>query len=1452
MNANMKERAREIRVLTTKLANEGWDRLRGVRLAHVVSQVIDECKRIDWTEATGRALTLFEALGEFVREAPQGERLTHALSVASGLADILEIGRHAALVNRDILPAHPEQWRFVLVAGLSEISMDLDDALISLGFNVARARTVEEVVAAYRAERTILLASAIWLAEQGAGLALVLGTAAGAALASPLLVALSDSDDFRVQIKARKLGARLLLETPLDVSHLLAEMAGLAWTPRVPYRVLLVDDDTSVLEAHAGMLRAAGFNVLAMDDPVAARDFLNEFAPEACVLDVEMPACRGTDLSALLRRDKRFAHLPVIYLSAFADIQHQLDARNAGGEDYLVKPVDPRLLITAVMARARQFRMFEATYRQRRQAWQQLEHLRAAIDAHSIVSVATVDGTIIDANSKFCEISGYNREQVMGRNHRILKSGHHPPSFFVEMWQSISEGRIWQGEIKNRKKDGSDYWVQSTVVPILDEDGLPRQYISIRTEITEQKRILADRERHTRLLDLLREALQYFIGDQDLSTTSGLLLDGMLLLTNSAFGFIGEVLHNEEGAPYLKSHAISDIAWDESSRRMLEQARNTGMEFRQLNSLFGAVLRSGEAVIANDPAHDPRQGGLPEGHPRLDAFLGVPIHHGSKLIGMIGLANRPGGYDSATVDFLQAFTTTYAAILQAVKMRHYQKTAIEDLQRVRETAAQATDAQSEFLATWAHELHVPVNAILGHAQILQLHGTLDAETQQQVDEIAQGGKQLARLLHELKTRIDQRVETKRDTPLKPLESLPNAPKRLQQSHSSDLSRRRILVAEDNPANQAVLRMQLGVLGFEAEIAADGAAAMNKWQAEKYDLILADRNMPIMDGLELARAIRATERESGAHIPIIAITAVQHPEELAFCLQAGMDDTLPKPIELDDLRRMLERWLPQGSPVLPSQSAERQPEPTPRKTGATLDLDYLIHIVGNADLKSVRELVDLFTATARADLPACHQYIIEQKNRAIARVMHKLKSSARMVGALRFAGLSEMLESAAQSAQMEDAAMLLADLERALDDVEAAASRIAASSMPTLAEAGTIRLDGTLPRQVLVVDDDPVARRQIGMLLNGLGVVDVLSVEDADTALAQLARGDHMDLLISDLSMPGMDGVEFLRCLAENGYQGDLILSSGVEAQLLQSAAEFALGRGMSLRGTLQKPVTREALLSLLIHPFEKPAQRAATNGHNGLSPQDVLEGIRRNEFDVHFQPKVDAATLKAVGVEALARWQRHGKPVSPDLFITVAEQHGLIEQLSELLITKALIGGAQLQEAGFPLMVAVNVSANWLSDVRLPDFIMASVQATGFRAENLILEITETGVMADVTTALDVMSRLRLKGFKLSIDDFGTGYSSLEQLQRFPFGELKLDRSFVQGAAEKPAARAILASTLELAIKLKLSTVAEGVETQAELDLVRGLGCHLVQGWLIAKAMPLDTLIEWLRAKEVA
>jgi PAS domain S-box-containing protein len=1434
------ELAREIDELSAKLAADGWDRLRGVRLIQAVNAAMTEARRIEWREGVGRAEAMVQVLSAFVQESPAPDRLSVVLRSAAALTDLLRQGYLSDQVDRGILPVNPGEWTFLVLGEGFEPGDKLLSMLRGLGFGVDRVADPAALAAHQGLDRVVLLASASWLVERADALGVLAPKTATRDAASPVLVAVADSADFRTQTGARRAGARLLLDSPPDGARLVAELAGLAWQPNARYRVLLVDDDASVLELHAAMLRDAGFEVLASEDPVAARDFFDEFAPEVCLLDVEMPACRGTDLAAVFRRDKRFAHLPVIYLSAFADIEHQLDARHAGGEDYLVKPVDARLLVAAVTARARQFRIFETAYRQRRRAWHQLRNLRSALDAHAIVSVAAPDGSIVDVNRQFCEISGYSRDELIGHNHRIVKSGHHPAAVFEEMWRTISSGQVWQGEVQNRRKDGSHYWVQSTIVPILDEAGLPEQYISIRTEITEQKRVQAERERQGRLLDAIRQSLQRFIVSHDLVSTSELLLDAMLSLTGSAYGFIGEALYDPDGSIYLKTHALTNIAWDEASRRLYDEAQSRGLTFRNLDNLFGAALRTGEAVIANDPAHDPRRGGLPEGHPPLDSFIGVPIRYGEALVGMVSLANRPGGYDASLVEFLAPMTATYASLVEAARFRHFRQQVIDELQCARDAAEQACRSKSEFLAGWGQELRTPLNTMLGHAQILLLNERLDADAAEQAREIVRGGEQFARQIGNLLERVDAAEGA---TP-RPASLIP-----LSVAATRDGMRRRILIAEDNPANQAVLRMQLDVLGFEADIAGDGTVALAKWKGGGHDLILADRNMPNMDGLALARAIRATERESGSYIPIIAITAVHHPEELAACREAGMDDALPKPIELDDLRRQLVRWLPRASPVA---TASEVPVATDGEVGTTLDTVYLARLVGGASPIQVRELVDLFTSTALGDLPACRHLLKNGNGHGLALAMHKLKSSARMVGALRFAELAENLEAAAKGDRLNSAATLLSELEPAIQDVEAAMLRIAALPVATFADTDGDRAAAivALPRRVLVVDDDPVARRQIAMLLSSLGSVEVQLVAGGEAALAELARADNRyDLLVSDLNMPGMDGIQFLRRLTEIAYRGCLILCSGVDDRLLQTAAELTKAKNLNLRGTLKKPMTQEALVALLSDTCERDRVMAAATPRDvvAVTPEEIQDGIHSDEFTVHFQPKVDAGTLRVVGVEALARWQRDGRPVPPDAFIATAERHGLIAMLSEVLITKALIGGVLMAEAGYPLTVAVNMSANWLSDIRLPEFIMASIQATGIQTERLILEITETGVMADLATSLDVMTRLRLKGFKLSIDDFGTGYSSMEQLRRIPFGELKLDRSFVQGAAENPSTRAILASSIEMARKLKLSTVAEGVETQADLDLVRGLGCDLVQGWFVARAMPVDRLIEWLR-----
>jgi len=840
--------------------------------------------------------------------------------------------------------------------------------------------------------------------------------------------------------------------------------------------------------------------------------------------------------------------------------------------------------------------------------------------------------------------------------------------------------------------------------------------ISTGTGRQNPKPVQIEQQRQSRLDSLLSRALEQLIVNHNIAAVSKLLLDGMLLLTGSAYGLLGEVLHDPDGVPYLKTHVISDIAWDEASRRLYNETRTSGMEFRNSDTLFGAVLSTGKTVIANDPASDPRRSRhSPEGHPQLKAFLGIPVFHGETLIGMAGLANSPEGYDEASVDSLHTLTLIYASILNEVRQKDIQQQLIDSLGQARDAAELANRAKSEYLASWGHELRTPLHAILGHAQILQMDGALAVGTRQQIDEIAKGARLFNQLIGELLERIDS--DNFSASPPEPIKPTPTIT-------SGKTGRHRILVAEDHPTNQMLLRMQLTALGFDADIAADSAAAMLKWQKGGHDLILTDHHLPGLDGLELARAIRAAERDSGAYTPIIAITTEHYPEELAICREAGMDAVLPKPIELDALRCMLEYWLHKAAT---------------RPAIAILDTANLINLIGDLGAHQVREIVGLFITTVHTDISACHQHLDENNSHALALTMHKLKSSARIVGALRFASLAERIEATVKNGCLDTARILFIELEDVLENVEIAAREITASEVSGI---GDVAL---LPEAVAKIKEASVA--------------------------AILGPDDYV------------------------------------------------------------VPKT--------------PARPAGLD----ISPDDILAGIRHAEFKVHFQPKVDARTLCVVGVETLARWQRNGKSPSPNEFFATATEHGLVGSLSEVLLTKALISGIQFAEAGYPLTLAINLSINWLTDTHFPQFILASIQAFGFKAENLILEITDLGMISDMTVVLSVMTRLRLKGFKLSVTDFGTGHPLATLLPRIPVNELKFDRRFVRDATQNPSIRATMSATLGMAKTLKLTTVAEGIETQADLDWVCDLGCDFVQGWFIAKDMPEDELLEWLKGR---
>ncbi|MGB7373874.1 putative bifunctional diguanylate cyclase/phosphodiesterase [Pontixanthobacter sp.] len=241
--------------------------------------------------------------------------------------------------------------------------------------------------------------------------------------------------------------------------------------------------------------------------------------------------------------------------------------------------------------------------------------------------------------------------------------------------------------------------------------------------------------------------------------------------------------------------------------------------------------------------------------------------------------------------------------------------------------------------------------------------------------------------------------------------------------------------------------------------------------------------------------------------------------------------------------------------------------------------------------------------------------------------------------------------------------------------------------------------------------------------------------------------------------------------------------------------------------------------------------------------EELRHALRNDEFQVHYQPLVDAQTKAIVAVESLIRWHRpDGKMIGPALFIPVAEKSGLIHAIGLLVLRQSCQDA--LQWRGIKL--SVNISAAQLRDPAFPVQLGQILEDTGFPPELLELEITETCLVLDPIVAERSLDVIRGFGVRVVLDDFGTGYASIGFLRQFRFEKLKLDRSLIVGSADDEGSRAMMLSSISMAQALKMDVTAEGVETEAQADLVRAAGCDQIQGWLYFKAMPADQIARHL------
>jgi len=388
----------------------------------------------------------------------------------------------------------------------------------------------------------------------------------------------------------------------------------------------------------------------------------------------------------------------------------------------------------------------------------------------------------------------------------------------------------------------------------------------------------------------------------------------------------------------------------------------------------------------------------------------------------------------------------------------------------------------------------------------------------------------------------------------------------------------------------------------------------------------------------------------------------------------------------------------------------------------------------------------------------------------------------------------------------------------------------------------------MQRGVMVVDDSGMHRYSAHLCLRAFGISQVYEAANGKLAIDLLAQLEQIPaVMLLDLEMPVMDGIEVLQQLAQLTHKPAVVLASSSDEVLISAVATMAEALGINLLGAFRKPVNPVELADALNSYCADAGCLDQVNTPIETDVEQLKIALDRAKIQVYYQPKIDLESMNVAGVEALARWKNpQGDWIPPGVFIPLAEEHGLIGDLTLSVLDQVLQDMNGWWDHGQYIPVAINLSAKSLAEFNLANEIIQRVIRQGIPAHFITFEITESALVIDLPSALATISRLRLKGFGISIDDYGTGFSSMQQLSRFPFSELKIDRSFIQGAPARQYIRNILKSAIEMGERLGITTVAEGVETEAELHLLKSLGCKQAQGFLLARPMPGRELMGWV------
>lgn len=380
-------------------------------------------------------------------------------------------------------------------------------------------------------------------------------------------------------------------------------------------------------------------------------------------------------------------------------------------------------------------------------------------------------------------------------------------------------------------------------------------------------------------------------------------------------------------------------------------------------------------------------------------------------------------------------------------------------------------------------------------------------------------------------------------------------------------------------------------------------------------------------------------------------------------------------------------------------------------------------------------------------------------------------------------------------------------------------------------------------EILIVDDDPTMAEIIAAMLCDAGEASLSIAYAGEEALA-IATRRKIDVLVCDLNMPGRDGVWLLTRMAELVVRPSVILISGEDPRVIDSTGQLAEARGLTLLGTLRKPIEQKALLSALYRYRYEAAPDAQKSSRPPFDSARIAQALRGDAVQLAFQPKVYLPDRTLAGAEALLRWHDPEFGYIPaSEVVDGAEAVGLIDELTLAVLAKAIAARRAMSKRKLDVGISFNISMRSLNNPELVNRMVDLTAASNDRFDRYTVEVTETHLMHEPAKVMESLIRFRLRGFRIAIDDYGMGAAAMQFLMKLPSNELKIDRMFIAAAPASAQAYVLLQSAVELGLRLGQVVVAEGVETQVESELVEALGCQQGQGYLYGPPMDVDELI---------